>query len=138
MSQTEPNPSTIVGFDSDLITTIVDDGVEIVGGLICRNGKDILVSGIVNGDIFSNGGVVINQSGIVRGSVRASRVKLLGLIERPDGKETEVIGTSLVSISKTGRLTASVLSYGDLDIEFGSYLAASMNPLAKNQGGAHG
>lgn len=123
----------LLTIDPESITTMIDPGVEFAGIIKCPKGKGILISGRFEGSIIGDGNVIINEGGIVKGEIRAAKISLGGTIERLDGKETEIYASEFITIAKTGRLEASSLTYGGLNMEFGAILQANMNPIKDRQ-----
>lgn len=120
------------GISTETITTVIDKDVEFSGSIKSSNGKTILVRGLFEGDMTTDGSVIVAPGGVIKGSVRAKRIKLMGTIDKISTSErTEVCASEVLYLESAGRLTADVLSYGALQMQMGGLIRASMEPIDK-------
>lgn len=122
----------LLSIDPDSITTVIDNGVEFQGNLICHSGKAIMISGKFSGSIESEGSILINEGAVVSGSIKANKIKLAGKITKSEDKAipSEVYAGEAIILAKTGQLTTDTLTYGGLEMEFGARIVSSrMEPL---------
>lgn len=129
MSDSENNTYDLIEIDRAAITTILGSGIELTGAIRCTTGKTVLISGAFIGDIESNGAVIIEESGMVRGSIHAKKIHLSGTIDETDDSNS-ITADERIVITKTGKLTSKTLSYGELHMDFGSMISAKMTPLS--------
>lgn len=88
----------LLAIDESEILTCIDEGVEITGKVCVKNGSAILISGTVIGEVISNGLVIVNLGGIVRGSITAKGLQVAGLVEGPgEGDLINIDGTMVLS-----------------------------------------
>lgn len=119
--------------DQDLITTSIDEGIKIIGNVTCNTGKAMLISGEVEGEVSSNGAVIVNESGSVKGSIHARSIKLAGRIEKLPGSSSMIVAEDVIVIAATGHLAADELTFGGIKMDFGCHIDAKMSSIVKNQ-----
>lgn len=129
MSDSKTNSYDLIEIDRSAITTTIGSGIEFSGTIRCKTGKTVLISGSFIGDIESNGAVIIEEDGIVRGTIHANKIHLSGIIEKSNDSN-EVTADERIVITKTGKLSSKTLSYGELHMDFGSLISANMRPIS--------
>lgn len=110
-NQTMGNPGGQSAAPQRAEESVISPGLKVVGNL--ESEGDIVISGIVEGDITSRG-LTISQGATVKGSIKADVVTVLGNVQG------EVTARS-VGIAKTGEMTGDVI-YGSLAIEDGAVI----------------
>lgn len=130
MSDSQNNSYDLIEIDRAAITTILGTGVELNGTIRCTTGKTVLISGAFIGDIQSNGAVIIEEAGLVRGSIHAKKIHLSGTIDETNDSNS-IVADERIVITKTGKLKSKTLSYGELHMDFGSRISAKMTPMTE-------
>jgi cytoskeletal protein CcmA (bactofilin family) len=128
-SVNEQSIKDLLTINEDAITSVIDEGVTFKGTLICESGKSMLISGVVEGEVISNGNVVVNETGVVRGSIRARLVKLAGTIEKIEGHENVIRTDEAIVLAQTASLTADLLTFGGIQMAYGCKINARMETL---------
>jgi cytoskeletal protein CcmA (bactofilin family) len=127
-----PPVDKLMGIESKDVTSLVDDGVEIEGVIRIKNGQAILITGTVVGSIDSNGPVIINTTGEVRGSIKASALQVGGKVLRSDESDLLVIDGPLV-LSETSHLGCDAESTG-VQMAYGASIDGSIRPRKDSDG----
>lgn len=108
--------------------TIIDADVEFHGTLKIKGGKQVCIRGLVDGQIESNGDLVIETGGVVRGAITTKNLTVSGQVETD--QVVEIRG--LLSVEKGGVLTASKIIYGNLSLATGARLTGQLEPGASS------
>ena len=101
----------LLAIDESEILTLIDEGVEITGKVFVKNGSAILISGTVIGEVISNGLVIVNLGGVVRGSITAKGLQVAGLIDGPDESDLINIDGTMV-LSDTAVINCNAVTRG--------------------------
>jgi cytoskeletal protein CcmA (bactofilin family) len=109
----------------DQTVTTIDSGIEFKGVIRIKGNKSVVVRGLVEGEIHSDGSLAVAEGGVIRGAVTALHLEVAGKIE--SDATVEVHG--LLSMKKGGTLAAKKVVYADLDHERGSKLAGELVPM---------
>lgn len=118
----------LLAVDESSITTLIDVGVTVTGKISVTNGTSLLISGCVDGEVESNGAILVNLGGIIRGSVKAKSLQVAGLIERiKDDDLIQVFGPMI--LAETAVVNCDVVSEG-LKSSYGAVMNGSFRPHA--------
>lgn len=101
----------LLAINESEILTLIDEGVEITGKIYINNGTAILITGTVVGEIISNGLVIVNLGGVVRGSIAAKGLQVAGTVERLDDDNLINIDGTMV-LSDTAVINCNAVTRG--------------------------
>lgn len=116
----------LLAVDESSITTLIDAGVSIIGKIIVTNGRTLLISGTVEGGIESDGSVLVNFGGTVRGSLNVKSLQVAGLIERAKEDDLVQVFGPLI-LAETAVINCDVTSEG-LKTSYGAVMNGSFRP----------
>jgi len=108
----------------DTSATVIDADVEFCGKLRIKGRKPIVVRGVIDGEIESNGVIDVNEGGVVRGAINTDELIVAGRVET----DKEVCVNRLLTMKKGGVLIAAKIIYGDLKHEAGARLTGQLEP----------
>lgn len=121
-----PPIDKLIGVAQSEVTSLVDEGVEIEGTIRIKNAQAILITGTVIGNIESNGAVVINTTGEVRGSINAKALQIAGRVVRE--KDTDMINVDgPLVLQETAYLGCDAESVG-VQMAYGASIDGSIRP----------
>ena len=121
-----PQIDKLIGVAQSEVTSLVDEGVEIEGTIRIKNAQAILITGTVIGNIESNGAVVINTTGEVRGSINAKALQIAGRVVRD--KDTDMINVDgPLVLQETAYLGCDAESVG-VQMAYGASIDGSIRP----------
>lgn len=126
-------PADHLNIPKESITTVIDKGVTFEGTIVAEDSSSILVKGEVIGSIQSNGAVIVSKDGVIRGSVNAKKISVLGRIEKKSGEESYIHAEEFLQIQETGRLTSTKVTYAELQLHFGAKISGELDPLPESE-----
>lgn len=121
-----PEIDKLIGLSQSDVTSLVDDGVEVEGTIRIKNGQAILITGTVIGNIESNGSVVINASGKVRGSITAKALQIAGSVVREKDSDMVQVDGPMV-LQPTAYLGCDAESVG-VQMAYGASIDGTIRP----------
>jgi cytoskeletal protein CcmA (bactofilin family) len=106
----------------------IPEGVAFTGKLVCDcPDKQLLIGGKVTGSIRSAGPVVILESGVLEGSVRAPRITIAGRVLR--GSQADgIVADGQLSLAATGKLQCNAV-YEEIAADRGAAIAGILVPF---------
>lgn len=109
----------IFGFKpADNVCTVIDVDVRLAGScLTLRGNKGLMISGLVESDIDSDGAVFVGKDAVVKGAVRCRKLIVDGSVEVPKGGDLVV--QEMLGLSGRATVSASVIAYGDIEMARG-------------------
>ena len=90
----------------------IEDGFEINGSIVCRNGRPMVFDGVLNGSIASNGLVLVGENARINGSIRAHGLEIRGQVNRTQDSD-------IVEVEGVLRLESN--AEANIDISAGSF-----------------
>lgn len=133
-SNQEMQLDELLEVDAGSISTLIDFGVEIAGSIRVANGKTLLVSGTVRGEIHSDGAVVVNKGGCVHGSVKAQSLQVAGLVERVKDDDCINVAGAMV-LAPTAVVNCDAVT-GGLKAAYGAVMSGRFKSHEKAPAGA--
>lgn len=119
----------LLSIEASSITTLIDSDVKIEGKIFVNNGRSVLISGVVEGSIESNGAVIINSGGRVIGSIKSKSLQVAGSIDQlKDEDLIEVFGP--IILAETAVVNCNVVSDG-IKTVYGAVMSGSFRPRSK-------
>lgn len=113
--------------------SVIGPGLRIDGNVRVDEGASLVVFGRVEGDIVSDGTVVVGREASVLGGLQAARIAVHGIVDASPVRDGErvhgVRTTGPLHVACGGRLTAEVIAYGSLQAERGSRIQGSLEPV---------
>ncbi|MCC7539521.1 MAG: polymer-forming cytoskeletal protein [Deltaproteobacteria bacterium] len=100
--------------------TVILEGTEVLGTI--RANGNVLIEGILDGDLSSEGGVSIGANGLVRGHVIGGSVSIAGRVEGT------VLAHGRLTMQSGGRLVGDA-QYGTLEVHRGGVIEGRSMPL---------
>ena len=125
-TDTAPQIDELLAVDEGRITTLIDAGVEITGTVCVTNGRALLVSGTVIGNVRSDGPVIVNRGGVVRGSIAAASLQIAGCVERLTDQDLIDVSGAMV-LAATGVVKCDAVSAG-VKTAYGAVMHGSFRP----------
>lgn len=116
----------LLSVDQASITTLIDVGVNIVGKVTVSNGRSLLISGCVEGEVESDGAILVNLGGVIRGSIKAKSLQVAGLVERTNDNDLIQVFGPLI-LAETAVVNCDVVSEG-LKTSYGAVMNGSFRP----------
>ena len=86
--------------EDDAFDTIVEDDISFTGNIKIK--KTFMISGKVNGNIESEGDLVIDTNAVVNANISAQRVLIRGQVKG------NVIGSKLIFVTSSGSLDGDI------------------------------
>lgn len=124
----------LLSVQPDDITTLVDQGVEFIGSLKVTSGRTVLVSGVLEGSIHSNGAVIVNVGAEVRGSITCRSLQVAGRVVRLKDDDLLDVEQAIV-LAKSARVLCDARA-GGLKTEYGSSFSGRYEPRFAEEGAA--
>ena len=117
-----------LSINPEQVKSVVDESVEFRGDIVAKDpSKTILINGRVTGTVRSAGPVVVGDTGVVEGSVRAPKLALSGTIRRRSDADGVIVDGPL-ALTKGARLECSTV-YRELHTKHGAVLAGMIAPM---------
>lgn len=107
-----------LGIKEPIETTIGED-LEFHGKLVIKNGSSIAIFGKVEGEIDSDGTVVVGKSGIVKGTLSANVVAVAGTVDNHEGADNSIHARVALILGSTARIGSKTVNYGAIEMERG-------------------
>lgn len=104
--------------------TIIDSDVEFIGKLKIKSNKRVVIRGIIEGEVESDGAISVDAGGVVRGSINTRQLIVAGRIETD--QDVNVVGR--LTMKKGGFLSAKRIIYGDMTHESGARISGQLEP----------
>lgn len=121
-----PSLDRLLAIKAEELTTLIDSGVTIEGVLRVTSGKSVLISGEVVGGIISNGSIVINEGGVVVGSIVAKSLQVSGLVRA--GRDSDFMDIEgPIVLTRTAVIACDAVSDG-VQTEFGCVMNGRFRP----------
>ncbi len=112
-------------FDNININTILGEGLEFSNGNIKGCG-DVRIDGILIGDVDINGGLIISDTGYVRGNINATYAQISGKLEG------DVLVTGMLQLTKMANIQGDV-ECGSLSVEESAVFCGMCTMTGKNE-----
>ncbi len=117
----------IIETDNGAAVNLISQGTEITGDI--KSSGDIRVDGVLNGNMFTKGKVVIGPTGRIKGEVECKNSEVSGMVE---GKITV---SQLLNLKATSKINGTIVT-NKLSIEPGAVFTGNCAMMEGDNGGA--
>lgn len=103
----------------EVIDTTIGEDIAFHGKLVIKNGRSIAIFGTVEGEIESDGTVVVGEGGVVKGTVSANVIAVAGTVDNNNGAEDAIHARVSLVLGDTARIGSKTVNYGSIEMARG-------------------
>lgn len=110
--------------------TCIEANASLKGTMEITGDDCVVILGTFEGLIIAREGkVFIGAGGVVRGSIEAAQIVVVGTIDSTSGDDC-IVANEILAISENGQVTSPTIGYGSITMELGAVLQGSLKPAA--------
>jgi cytoskeletal protein CcmA (bactofilin family) len=103
----------------EAIDTTIGEDIAFHGKLVIKNGRSIAILGTVEGEIESDGTVVVGEGGVVKGTVSANVIAVAGTVDNNNGAEDAIHARVSLVLGGSARIGSKTVNYGSIEMARG-------------------